>query len=54
MIERLRVMIVDDQAIVRLGFEALLSAQPDMQVVATASNGREGWLRRKRSIPTWC
>jgi DNA-binding NarL/FixJ family response regulator len=51
MTERLRVMIVDDQAVVRLGFEALLSAQPDMQVVATASNGREGVASAKALHP---
>lgn len=37
----LRVMIVDDQAIVRLGFQALLGAQPDITVVAIADNGRD-------------
>jgi len=51
MTERLRVMIVDDQAIVRLGFEALLSAQPDMRVLATASNGREAVASAKQLHP---
>jgi DNA-binding NarL/FixJ family response regulator len=37
----LRVMIVDDQAIVRLGFRALIEAQSDMLVAATAGDGRE-------------
>jgi DNA-binding NarL/FixJ family response regulator len=37
----LRLMIVDDQAIVRLGFQALLEAQPDLSVVAVAGDGRE-------------
>jgi DNA-binding NarL/FixJ family response regulator len=37
----LRIMIVDDQAIVRLGFQALLESQPDMSVVATAGDGRD-------------
>ena len=37
----LTVMIVDDQAIVRIGFQALLDTQPDMSVVATAGDGRE-------------
>lgn len=35
------VMIVDDQAIVRLGFQALLQSQADMSVVATAADGRD-------------
>lgn len=34
-------MVVDDQAIVRLGFQALLESQADMTVVATAANGRD-------------
>jgi DNA-binding NarL/FixJ family response regulator len=37
----LRLMIVDDQAIVRLGFQALLESQPDLDVVAIAGDGRE-------------
>jgi DNA-binding NarL/FixJ family response regulator len=37
----LRVMIADDQAIVRLGFRALIEAQPDMMVAAMAGDGRE-------------
>jgi DNA-binding NarL/FixJ family response regulator len=34
-------MIVDDQAIVRLGFQALLDSQADISVVATAADGRD-------------
>jgi DNA-binding NarL/FixJ family response regulator len=37
----LRILIVDDQAVVRLGFQALLESQPDMTVVATAGDGHE-------------
>jgi DNA-binding NarL/FixJ family response regulator len=37
----IRVVIADDHAIVRAGLYALLSAQPDMQVVAEASSGAE-------------
>jgi DNA-binding NarL/FixJ family response regulator len=35
------VMIVDDQAMVREGFTALLSAQPDLRVVADAADGAQ-------------
>jgi DNA-binding NarL/FixJ family response regulator len=37
----IRVMIVDDQAMVREGFAALLRAQPDMTVVADAADGAQ-------------
>jgi DNA-binding NarL/FixJ family response regulator len=34
-------LIVDDQAVVRLGFTAMVQAQPDMTVVGSAGDGRE-------------
>jgi DNA-binding NarL/FixJ family response regulator len=37
----LRVLIVDDQAVVRIGFTSLLSSQPDLTVVGAAADGRE-------------
>ncbi|WP_279488497.1 response regulator transcription factor [Actinomadura sp. 6K520] len=41
----MRVVIVDDQGMVRTGFGVLLNAQPDIEVVGEAVNGEEG-LRR--------
>lgn len=38
----IRVVIVDDQAMVRAGFAALLNAQDDIQVVADAADGSQG------------
>lgn len=36
-----RVVVVDDQAMVREGFSALLAAQPDLEVVGSAADGLE-------------
>jgi DNA-binding NarL/FixJ family response regulator len=37
----IRVVVVDDQALVRSGFRMILDAQPDIDVVGEAENGRE-------------
>ena len=37
----MRVLIVDDQALVRTGFRMILEAEPDMDVVGEATNGIE-------------
>ncbi|MGW2572753.1 response regulator [Streptomyces sp. NPDC001537] len=37
----IRVLLADDQALLRGTFRLLIDAQPDMEVVAEASNGRE-------------
>ncbi|MEU5988647.1 response regulator transcription factor [Spirillospora sp. NPDC047418] len=41
----IRVVIVDDQGMVRAGFGVLLNAQPDIEVVGEAVNGEEGVRR---------
>lgn len=38
----IRVVVVDDQAMVRAGFAALLAAQSDIDVVGEASDGAQG------------
>jgi DNA-binding NarL/FixJ family response regulator len=37
----IRVVIADDQALVRSGFRVIVDAEPDMEVVAEAGDGRE-------------
>ncbi|MBG6105190.1 response regulator [Micromonospora vinacea] len=37
----IRLLLVDDQALVRAGFRALLDAEDDLEVVAEGTNGRE-------------
>jgi DNA-binding NarL/FixJ family response regulator len=45
------VFLADDHAIVRDGLATLLDAQPDMEVVGTASNGREAVTEIRRLAP---
>lgn len=40
--DRIRVLLVDDHMVVRVGLKALIDAEPDMQVVGEAGNGVEG------------
>lgn len=47
----IRVIIVDDQAMVRAGFAALLSAQADIDVVGEAPDGRQGIEVSRRTHP---
>ncbi len=38
---RIRILVVDDHAIVRKGLAAILDPEPDMEVVASASTGKQ-------------
>jgi DNA-binding NarL/FixJ family response regulator len=38
---QLTILVADDQAVVRMGFTAMLDAQPGLRVVATAENGEQ-------------
>jgi DNA-binding NarL/FixJ family response regulator len=44
-----RVLIVDDQALVRTGFRMILDAEPDIEVVGEAENGSEA-IAQARSL----
>ena len=46
-----RVLLVDDQSMVRAGFRLLLADEPDIEVVAEASNGLEAVAQASRFHP---
>ncbi|MDX3072102.1 response regulator [Streptomyces sp. NPDC088354] len=47
----IRVLIVDDQALMRAGFRALLDAEEGIEVVAEAADGREAVALAERHVP---
>jgi DNA-binding NarL/FixJ family response regulator len=46
----IRVVLVDDQPLIRSGFRALLDAEDDIQVVAEAADGRAGLALTKEHL----
>ena len=49
--EPIRVLLVDDHAVVRRGLRAFLDLQPDIEVVGEAENGRQGVSEAQRTQP---
>ena len=39
--QKIRILLADDHAVVRKGFRMILAAQPDMEIVGEAGNGKE-------------
>jgi DNA-binding NarL/FixJ family response regulator len=48
----IRVLVADDQSMVRAGFRRLLADEPDIEVVAEAENGDEAVAKASRFTPT--
>jgi len=48
------VLIADDQELVRTGFKMILNAQPNIEVVGEAANGREAVVLAKKLQPDVC
>lgn len=49
--KRIRLMLVDDHAIVREGIRSFLVAQPHLEIVGEASDGREALAKAKELVP---
>jgi DNA-binding NarL/FixJ family response regulator len=49
--KKIRVLLADDHAVVRAGLKALVDAQPDLQVVAEAGDGRSALDRAAETKP---
>jgi DNA-binding NarL/FixJ family response regulator len=47
----IRVLLVDDQPLIRSGFRALLDLEDDIKVVAEAADGKEGLELAKEHLP---
>jgi DNA-binding NarL/FixJ family response regulator len=51
MISPIRILAVDDHALLRKGIAAILASQPDITLVAEASNGREAIDQYRMHLP---
>ena len=49
--KKIRILLADDHGIVRQGFRMILAAQPDMEILGEASNGREAVEQAERLQP---
>ncbi|MGO9241133.1 MAG: response regulator [Bryobacteraceae bacterium] len=49
--KKIRIILADDHSVVRQGFRRILEAQPDMDIVGEASNGREALEQAAKLTP---
>jgi DNA-binding NarL/FixJ family response regulator len=47
----IRVVVVDDQALVRMGLRTLVEAEPDIELVGEATDGATGLATIRRTVP---
>ncbi|HUG84104.1 MAG TPA: response regulator transcription factor, partial [Euzebya sp.] len=50
----IRVIVADDQDLIRTGLSMILDAQPDIEVIGQASNGRDAVALARRLRPDVC
>src|SRR5215831_16495289 len=48
---KIRVLLADDHTILRAGLKMMLNAQPDIEVVGEASDGRQAIAEAQRLLP---
>lgn len=48
---KVRIVLVDDHAVIREGLRALINAQPDMEVIGEAGDGRIAWQKAGQLKP---
>jgi two-component system, NarL family, response regulator len=48
---KIRILVAEDHLVARVGVSAILNRQPDMLVVAEASNGRQAVERYRKHLP---
>ena len=50
----IRIVLADDQGLVRAGIALMIGGQPDMRVVGEADGGRRAVELARELRPTWC
>ena len=51
MSEKIKVMLVDDEQLIRSGLKIMLETYPDIEVIHQAGNGREAFECCKKEVP---